>query len=74
MVGARRLLSPIRPTYSLARYVLTVRAIKIQLTSGRRPLKMQRLKGRLREVVVYKNRTTRGLFQEEVRAHLLYGR
>ena len=32
---------------------------------------MQRLSGRLREVVAYKNRTTGGLFQEEVRAHLM---
>ena len=35
--------------------------------------KMQRLSGRLREVVVYKDRTTGGLFREEVQAHL-YGR
>ena len=27
-----------------------------------------------REVVAYKNRTSRGLFREEVEAHLLYGR
>ena len=32
---------------------------------------MQRLFGRLREVVTYKNRTTGRLFQEEVRALLL---
>ena len=32
---------------------------------------MQRLRGRLREVFAYKNRTTVGLFQEEVRAHLI---
>ena len=37
-------------------------------------LKMQRLSGRLWELVVYKNRTAGGLFQEEVQAHLLYGR
>ena len=30
--------------------------------------------GRSREVVVYKNQTTGGLFHEEVQAHLLYGR
>jgi len=35
---------------------------------------MQRLSGRLREVVVYKNQTTRGLFQEEAQARLLHGR
>ena len=36
---------------------------------------MQRLSGRLREVVAYKNRTTAGrLFRENIRAHLLYGR
>ena len=33
---------------------------------------MQRLSGRLREVVVYKNRTTAGPFREEVQAHVLY--
>ena len=44
-------------------------------TFRKRPPKMQRLGGRLREVVVvYKNRTTGGLFQEEVQTHLLYGR
>ena len=31
---------------------------------------MQRLSGRLREVVVYKDRTTGRLFREEVQAHL----
>ena len=35
---------------------------------------MQGLSGRLREVVAYKNRTTGGLFREEVQTHLLYGR
>ena len=35
---------------------------------------MQRLSGRLREVVAYKNQTTGGLFREEAQAHLLYGR
>ena len=43
-------------------------------TSSKRPTKLQGLSGRLREVVVYKNRTTGGLFREEVQAHLLYGR
>ena len=43
-------------------------------TSRKRPPKMQRLNGRLRKVVVYKNRTTEGLFGEEIWAHLLYGR
>ena len=33
---------------------------------------MQRLSGRLREVVVKKNRTTGRLFRAEVQAHLLY--
>ena len=33
---------------------------------------MQSLSGRLEEVVAYKNQTTGRLFQEEVRAHLLY--
>ena len=45
-----------------------------RLTSRKRPPKMYRLSGRLREVVAYKNRTLRGLFREEVEAHLLYGR
>ena len=40
-------------------------------TSRKRPPKMQRLSGRLREVVAYKNRTTGGLFREEVR-HLYF--
>ena len=35
---------------------------------------MQRLSGRLREVVPYKNQTTGGLFREEVQTHLLYER
>ena len=44
-------------------------------TSRKRPPKMQRLGGRLREVVVvYKNRTIGALFREEVQTHLLYGR
>ena len=43
-------------------------------TSRTRPPKMQRLSGRLWEVVDYKNRTTQGLFREEVQTHLLYGR
>ena len=33
---------------------------------------MQRLSGRLQEVVVYKNRTTGGLFWEEVNASHIY--
>ena len=33
-------------------------------TSRKRPAKMQRLGGRLREVVAKKNRTIEGLFQE----------
>ena len=33
-----------------------------------------RLNGRLREAVVYKNRTTGGLSREEFQEHLLYGR
>ena len=32
---------------------------------------MQRLSGRLQEVVIYKNWTRGSLFQEEVQAHLL---
>ena len=43
-------------------------------TSCERPPKIQRLSGRLQEVVVYKNQTKEGLFQEEVQAHPLYGR
>ena len=35
-------------------------------------VKMQRLSARLPAVVVYKNRTTGGLFREEFQAHLLY--
>ena len=35
--------------------------------SRKRPPKMQRLCGRLREVVAYKNRTKGSLFREEVR-------
>ena len=38
------------------------------------PLSLCIMGGRLREVVIYKNRTTGGLFQEKVQAHLLYGR
>ena len=41
-------------------------------TSRKRPPKMQSLSARLEEVVAYKNQTTGRLFQEEVRAHLLY--
>ena len=44
-------------------------------TSRKRPSKMQRLSAdRLREVVAYKNRGTKGLFREEVQTHVLYGR
>lgn len=35
---------------------------------------MQRLSGRLRDVVSYENRITRGLFQEEVWTHRLFGK
>ena len=42
--------------------------------SRKRPVKMQRLSGRLREVIVYKSRTTGRLFREKAQAHLLYGR
>ena len=39
------------------------------------PPKMQRLSGHLWELVVtYQNRTTGGLFQEDVWTYLLYGR
>ena len=47
---------------------------KYSRTSSKRPPKMQKLSGRLREVLVFKNRTTGGLFREEVWAHLFYGR
>ena len=40
----------------------------------KRPPKMQRLSGRLQVVVAYKNRTTGGLFREEVQAYLRYGK
>ena len=40
-------------------------------TSCKQLPKMQRLSGCLRKVVIYKNRTTGSLFQEEVQAHLL---
>ena len=43
-------------------------------TPRKRAPKMQRLSGRLRKVVVYKNRTTGVLFREEVQVQLLYGR
>ena len=42
-------------------------------TFRKRAPKMQRLSGRLREVVVYKNRTTGGFSRKEVQAHLPYG-
>ena len=38
------------------------------------PLSLYILGGQLREVVIYKNRTTGVLFQEKFQAHLLYGR
>ena len=47
---------------------------KYSRTSSKRLPKMQKLSGRLREVLVFKNRTTGGLFREEVWAHLFYGR
>ena len=47
---------------------------KYSRTFLKRPPKMQKLSGRLREVVVFKNRTTEGLFREEVWAYLLYGK
>ena len=55
-------------------YVTSKERMLGRLTSRKRPPKMYRLSGRLREVVAYKNRTSRGLFREEVEAHLLYGR
>ena len=42
-------------------------------TSRKRPPKMQRLSGRLREVIAYKNRTTGRLFRGEVQGHLTLG-
>ena len=42
--------------------------------SCERPSKMPRFRGGLREVVAYGSPTTRGLFREEVRTHLTYGR
>ena len=47
---------------------------KYSQTSHKRPTEMQILSGRIWEVVVYKNWTIGGLFQEEVWAHLLYER
>ena len=47
---------------------------KYSRTSHKQPTEMQRLSGRIREVVIYKNWTAGGLFQEEVQAHLLYER
>ena len=41
----------------LSENVLYVRTVE---ASRKQPPKMQRLSGRLREVVIYKNRTTRG--------------
>ena len=46
----------------------------MQLNLPKQQLKMQRLSGHLQDVVVYKNQTTKGIFREEVQAHLLYGR
>ena len=43
---------------------------KYSLASRNRPSKMKRIKGRLREVVAFKNRITGGLFREEVWALL----
>ena len=43
-------------------------------TSHKRPPKMQRFRGRLQEVVAYKNQTTSGPFWEEFPTHLLFGR
>ena len=43
-------------------------------TSRKRPPKMQRLSGQLREMVAYMNLTTGGLFREEFQTYLLYGR
>ena len=41
-------------------------------TSSKRPPKMRRARGRLREVVAYEIRTAEGLLQEEVQSHLLF--
>ena len=43
-------------------------------TSLKRLPKIQKLSGRLREVLVFKNQTTQGLFRKEVGAHLLFMR
>ena len=42
------------------------KSMKYSRTFRKRSPKMQRLSGRLRKVVVYKNRTTGGIFREEV--------
>ena len=52
---------------------LKIIEVEYSRTSRKQPPKMQRLSGRLREVVAHKNRTTGGLFQEEVRAHHFMG-
>ena len=52
---------------------LKIIEVEYSRTSRKQPPKMQRLSGRLREVVAHKNRTTGALFQEEVRAHHFMG-
>ena len=59
---------------NLLRFLPTTLKLQYSRTFRKRPPKMQRLSGRLLEVVAYKNRTSRGLLREGVQAHLLYGR
>ena len=55
-------------------YLRSVKATKLNEYSRKRkrPPKVQRLSGRLQEVVVYKKWTTGDLFREEVQTHLYY--
>ena len=55
-------------------YLRSVKTTKLNEYSRKRkrPPKVQRLSGRLQEVVVYNKWTTGDLFREEVQAHLYY--
>ena len=72
--GIVALVASFAPSGARVQMMLRGTQINYSWTSRKRPPKTQRLSGRLREVVVYKNRTTGGLFREECQVHLFYGR
>ena len=51
---------------------MPISEVQYSRTFRKQPPKMQRLSHRLQEMLPIKNRTTGGLFQEDVQAHLCF--